>query len=162
MESYSRRFIRAGLVWLGIGVLLGVAMAWSPTAHLVYRPAHMHANLLGFVSMMIFGVAYHVLPRFSARPLHAPRLASAHFWIANAGLAGMVGGFLLRPHVGWGEPFLHLGAGLSALGAFLFIYNGWRTTRPHPTPGSGCGVPLPVKKTDRPAPATATATAGTR
>lgn len=127
MDVYVRNFIRASLFWLGAGVLLGVWMALASTA-IIYRPAHVHANLLGFVSMMIFGVAYHVIPRFSGAPLRSPRLALAHFWIANIGLALLVGGWLSRPHVREiGASALATGAILSALGAFLFIGNIWRT-----------------------------------
>ena len=64
----------------------GVWMALASDA-LIYRPAHVHANLLGFVSMMIFGVAYHVLPRFVGHPLHNRRMAVVHWWVANIGLA---------------------------------------------------------------------------
>ena len=128
MDPFVRRFIRSSLVWLGTGVLIGIAMAFWPARALAWKPAHMHANLLGFVSMMIFGVAYHVIPRFTGHPLHRPRLASAHVWIANAGLAGMVGGFIARVHWwGAGNGILRAGAALSAAGAFLFIYNLWRT-----------------------------------
>lgn len=128
MDWYVRAFIRASLIWFGVGILLGVSMAWWPQHALVYRPAHMHANLLGFVSMMIFGVAYHVIPRFSGSPLWNPSLALGHFWLANVGLAGMVGGWMLRVTPGWvGPVLLRTGAGIGALGAFLFIYNIWRT-----------------------------------
>lgn len=127
MDVYVRRFIRASLFWLGTGVLLGVWMALTSKA-IIYRPAHVHANLLGFVSMMIFGVAYHVIPRFSGAPLRSPRLALAHVWIANTGLALLVGGWLSRPHTpDVGALALGAGAVLSALGAFLFIGNIWRT-----------------------------------
>ena len=130
MEPFVRRFIRAAVLWLGVGVLLGLAMALWPYHALVYRPAHMHANLLGFVSMMIFGVGYHVLPRFTGQPLHRRGLAALHLWLANLGLGGLVGGWLLRglPALAGGSAWL-LGAGalLSAAGAFLFIYNIWRT-----------------------------------
>ncbi len=127
MDVYVRNFIRASLFWLGAGVLLGVWMALTSRA-IIYRPAHVHANLLGFVSMMIFGVAYHVIPRFSGAPLRSPRLALAHFWIANIGLALLVGGWLSRPHIAdVGAAALASGAILSALGAFLFIGNIWRT-----------------------------------
>lgn len=128
MDAFVRHFIKASLVWLGIGVLLGFAMAWWPAHALAYRTAHAHANLVGFVSMMIFGVAYHVLPRFASRPLHAPRHAALHVWLANGGLAGLVGGFLLRAH-GWvfAPGLLRVGAVLAAAGAFLFIHNIWRT-----------------------------------
>ena len=127
MDPFVRRFIRSSLVWLGVGVVLGVMMAFR-TQWIAFRPAHMHANLLGFVSMMIFGVAYHVIPRFTGHPLHWPRLAAAHVWVANAGLAGMAGGFVLRVYAfGAGTWILRAGAALSAVGAFLFIYNLWRT-----------------------------------
>ncbi len=131
MESYVRAFIRSSLVWLAIGVLIGVAMAIVPFHALQYRPAHMHANLLGFVSMMIFGVAYHVLPRFSGRALHSDRLARWHVIVANAGLALMVAGFGARGSwPSFGTVALAAGGVLSAIGAFMFIGNIWITTSP--------------------------------
>lgn len=140
MDPFVRRFIRASLVWLGVGVVIGLMMALDP-AWIAFRPAHMHANLLGFVSMMIFGVAYHVVPRFSGRPLHDLRLAAAHVWVANAGLAGMVGGFILRVYAAdAGRALLGTGALLSAAGAFFFIYNLWRTL-PAPVPARASALP---------------------
>lgn len=128
MEPFVRRFVRASLLWLGAGVLIGVSMAFWPGAALVYRPAHVHANLLGFVSMMIFGVAYHVIPRFSGNALHHRALASVHLWVANTGLALLVGGWIGRVH--WpaaGTAMVRAGAAASAVGALLFVYNLWRT-----------------------------------
>lgn len=127
MDFFVRRFIKASLCWLLTGVSLGVAMAFGPQL-IIYRPAHVHANLLGFVSMMIFGVAYHVIPRFSGAPLHNRRLASAHFFVANLGLIGIVGGFLAIPRWSFiGRPMLHTGAGLTTVGVVMFVYNIWRT-----------------------------------
>jgi cbb3-type cytochrome oxidase subunit 1 len=130
MDSFVRRFIRSSLLWLGVGVAIGVAMALDPR-YVGFRPAHMHANLLGFVSMMIFGVGYHVFPRFVGRPLYYRRMAEVHLWLANLGLAGMVGGFILRIYR-WHPGMLLLGAGaaLSAAGALCFILNIWRTLEP--------------------------------
>lgn len=131
MERFVTGFIRASLVWLGIGVLIGVSMAFWPGEALVYRPAHVHANLLGFVSMMIFGVAYHVLPRFSGNPLHSRGLARVHFWVANTGLSLLVGGWLLRATwYGHGSIIVMVGGATSAVAAFMFIYNLWRTLGP--------------------------------
>ena len=74
--------IKTSLVWLCVGVLLGLAMAAHP-AWAIYRPAHLHALLLGFVTMMIYGVAYHVIPRFSGYPLRHRALAGVHWVTAN-------------------------------------------------------------------------------
>ena len=126
MDWFARVFVQASLVWLALGVTLGAAMAIHP-AWTIYRPAHMHMTLLGFVTMMIFGVGYHVLPRFVGRPLWSKRLAGVHVWVSNIGLAIMCVGFALRvsTHV---EPVVGtsvLGAGgtLSAVGAYLFAFN---------------------------------------
>ena len=128
MEPFVRRFIRSSLIWLAIGITIGLAMAIAPARALGFRPAHMHANLLGFVSMMIFGVAYHVLPRFSGQPLYRRNLAAAHVWIANSGLALMVAGWIVRVYAATpGYWLLASGGVLSAFGALLFIFNIWRT-----------------------------------
>lgn len=127
MEWFVRAFVRASLVWFGLGVTLGLGMVVHPP-WTAYRPAHFHMNLLGFVAMMIFGVAYHVIPRFAGRPLRAPALARAHWWISNAGLALLTAGFVIRVHrAAAGTTMLAAGAVLAAGGAYCFIYNIWRT-----------------------------------
>ena len=127
MEWFVKAFVKASLVWLALGVTLGVAMAAHP-AWVAYRPAHMHMNLLGFVTMMIYGVAYHVIPRFVGFRLHRPDAARWHWWGANLGLAFMVCGFVVRVRAPFAGTVL-LGAGgiLSALGAYTFVYVIWRT-----------------------------------
>ncbi len=125
MDWFVSAFLKASLVWLALGVTLGVAMAAHP-AWGVYYPAHVHMNLLGFVTMMIYGVAYHVIPRFVGRPIRHRRLAGSHWYFSNAGLALMVVGFVLRPHFGSpANPVLATGGALSALGAYAFVYNMW-------------------------------------
>jgi cbb3-type cytochrome oxidase subunit 1 len=127
MEWFVKAFLKSSLAWLGLGVSLGLAMAVHP-AWAVYRTAHLHMNLLGFVAMMIFGVAYHVIPRFTGNQLHDRRLAGAHWWIQNLGLIALAAGFVARLHSGSLGAFLLAAGGLlSAGGAYLFIYNLWRT-----------------------------------
>ena len=127
MDGFAKAFIRASLLWFVAGITLGLAMAVHP-AWVVYRPAHAHMNLVGFVVMMIFGVGYQILPRFFGHPIHSRALAIAHVWLANLGLAGLVGGFLLAPHIGSASvPVTASGGMLWALGAYGFVYNMWRT-----------------------------------
>jgi len=130
MDWFARWFIKASLVWLCIGVTFGVAMAVHPP-WTIYRPAHMHATLFGFVTMMIYGVGYHVLPRFAGSQLRSRELAGVHWWIANVGLAAMIIGFGLRVStrvpVAAGTAALVLGGLLSAAGAFAFSWNMWKT-----------------------------------
>lgn len=127
MDNFAKVFIRASLLWFVAGITLGLAMAIHP-AWVVYRPAHAHMNLVGFVVMMIFGVGYQMLPRFFGHPIHSRALASAHVWLANIGLAGMVAGFFLAPSIGAKSiPVTATGGVLWALGAYGFAYNMWRT-----------------------------------
>ena len=91
----------------------------------------MHMTLLGFVTMMIYGVAYHVLPRFAGNPLWSKRLGGVHVWCSNVGLALMAIGFGLRVSSAIDQrvaaAVLDPGAVLSAAGAYIFAYNLWRT-----------------------------------
>ena len=127
MDWYVKAFVKASLTWLALGVTLGVSMAVYPV-WIIYRPAHMHMVLLGFVTMMIFGVAYHVIPRFAGFPLFSRTLPGLQLFVSNAGLALMVVGFLLRPaSPAIGAPLLAFGGLLAALGAYTFVYVIWRT-----------------------------------
>lgn len=127
MDWFVKAFLRASLAWLSLGVTVGLAMAAHP-AWTIYRPAHAHMMLLGFATMMIFGVAYHVIPRFTGHPLHSRRAPGAHWWLANAGLVLMVAGFALRAHAApLATPVLATGGALAAAGAYTFAYVMWRT-----------------------------------
>jgi cbb3-type cytochrome oxidase subunit 1 len=138
MDWAVKAFLKSSLAWLGAGVSLGVAMAvYPPWA--VYRTAHLHMNLLGFVTMMIFGVALHVIPRFTGHPLHSRRLATGQWWLANGGLALFVAGLVLLPSTSFGVPariVVATGGLLSAAAAYVFIYNLWRTIDGRPQPRS--------------------------
>lgn len=126
MDWFVRYFIKSALVYLGLGICMGLWMGFAPNA-VIYRPAHAHLNLLGFVSMVIFGVAYHVIPRFTGHQLHSARIAGVHWWASNIGLIALVLGFIFVPWLPSARYAIELGAVLSATGAFLFIYNLWRT-----------------------------------
>lgn len=75
--------------YLGLGALLGLYMALFPVSRAVLF-GHVHLLLLGFMSMSIFGIGYHILPRFNNRPLPWPKLVPLHFALAQIGLVGMI------------------------------------------------------------------------
>ena len=127
MDWYVKAFVKASITWLALGVTLGVGMAVFPQ-WIIYRPAHMHMLLLGFVTMMIFGVAYHVIPRFTGFPLHSRRAPGVQWFVSNAGLTLMVTAFIVRPTVAeLGSLILAVGGSLAAIGAYTFVYVIWRT-----------------------------------
>lgn len=127
MEWFIKAFIRASLLWFGAGILLGVAIAVHP-AWVIYRPAHAHMNVVGFLTMLVFGVGYQLLPRLFGHPLRSRRLAVAHLFLANFGLAALVAGFMVRPHAVTAGAWLSgTGGILFATGAAFWIWNLWRT-----------------------------------
>ena len=126
MDWFAKAFLKSALAWLALGVILGAGMTLQP-AWLVYRPAHLHMNLLGFVFMMIAGVAYHVIPRFTGHPLFSRRLATVHWWLANGGLVGLTAGFLLMAAGRGYAAALGTGGVLSAVAALCFVVNIWGT-----------------------------------
>ena len=132
MDWFVRAFIKSSLVWLATGVTLGLAMAVYPPLA-VYRVAHLHLNLLGFVAQMIYGVSLHVVPRFFGQPIVHRRLAEAQFWLAQPGLALLTAGFVLRVRgVSGAEAMIIAGAAASALAAYFFVLNLWTTISASP------------------------------
>lgn len=127
MEWFVKAFIRASLAWFGLGIISGVAIAAYPP-WVAYRPAHAHMSVVGFLTMMVFGVGYQLLPRLFGHKLHSPTLAITHWWFANVGLGAMVVGFALQPHTGArSAPLTATGGVMFAIGALGFVYNMWRT-----------------------------------
>jgi len=134
MDRYARCFVKGSLIYLSIGVILGVMMVahgeWIPFLGRV----HTHLNLVGFVSFMIFGVGYHILPRFTGRPLYSAKLARLHLWLANIGLIGMCIFWILdTTFERYAFEFLAaLFSIILGISMMVFIYNMWRSLIPLP------------------------------
>jgi cbb3-type cytochrome oxidase subunit 1 len=76
--NVSRGFLVIGPIYLAIGIMLGSYMGATNDHALL--PVHAHLNLLGFTLMMVFGLAYHLLPEAGGSGL-----ARVHFWLHQAG-----------------------------------------------------------------------------
>jgi len=122
-------FIRLSMFYFVVGTLLGLCFVLRPElADPNHVSMHVHLNLLGWMSMMIFGVGYHVLPRFSGRPLYSRKLSVVQFWMANAGLVGMTAGWAMKAHLVEGGPdVLGIFGAVMFLAVVLFAYNLART-----------------------------------
>lgn len=88
----TRLAVRSAFAWALIGAVLLVfydargALAGAPASYLEVSAAR-HAFALGFVTLMIYGVAARALPSFLDRKLRSQRLAWAIVALANAGVA---------------------------------------------------------------------------
>jgi cbb3-type cytochrome oxidase subunit 1 len=116
----SARLIRIAAVYLATGVTMGIVM--GITGQFTLAPVHAHVNLLGWASLAIMGVIYHVYPAAAQT-----RLAQVHFWLHNAALPiFMVGlGFMLSGN----ETFLPVtivGALAVAIAILVYVVNIWR------------------------------------
>ena len=89
MEPIIVWYLRMSIFYFIAGALIGVAMLIWPDEAGYYISVHAHLNLLGFMSMMIYGVGYHILPKFSGRNIYSPLIMNLQFWFANAGLIGI-------------------------------------------------------------------------
>lgn len=124
MDRFVKGFIVMSIVYLGIAALLGIIMLWNQNVQAL-KFVHSHLNMLGWVSMMIFGVGYHILPRFMGRPLYSNKLGEAQFYLANISLVVMLLFYSLNVYNPGGvfRMVTVLAGVVQAVAVFLFFYN---------------------------------------
>jgi cytochrome c oxidase cbb3-type subunit I len=111
--SYAVPFFLVGIVYYFVGSMQGTLQAlrslnivWHFTQ---YTVGHSHLTMYGFVTFLIWGGAYGILPRLSGR--EAPQLSiGIHFWLAFMGVliygvALSIGGTLQGMSWNEGKPF---------------------------------------------------------
>ena len=133
MNTTTIRFLKTGMAYLLLGGFLGMLLSLPVTRDALYSShpgarwglAHAHIVLTGFVMMTIFGIAYHILPRFAGKPLHNEGWAAAHFWLAAPATAAMAIGFT---HT-FAVPLLWAGGAAQFAGIVLGVVNLWWTIR---------------------------------
>jgi hypothetical protein len=92
MPLLSRLFIKVAFLYLVVGLVLGVGIAAArygggPWWALALGPAWIHVLVVGWLTQLIFGVAFWLFPRYSRdRPFGAEGLAWVAFFLLNAGL----------------------------------------------------------------------------
>jgi cbb3-type cytochrome oxidase subunit 1 len=93
MHSLARRFLKTAIAFLVVGVALGVWLLLrrelgGDAISARELSAHTHSLLVGFVMMMIAGVALWLFPRPSSDDTrYKPKLAEAAWWCIAPGTA---------------------------------------------------------------------------
>jgi cbb3-type cytochrome oxidase subunit 1 len=138
MTLLVRRFIKTGIGFLATGLLLGLYMlvrrelfdSW-PGAYLV--SAHTHAVFVGFVMLMILGVALWLFPKPLANdPRYRTVWIETVYWLLLCGTLLRVTAELARA---WSDSALLawpvlLGGVAQVAGLLLYVWTMWYRIRP--------------------------------
>jgi cytochrome c oxidase cbb3-type subunit 1 len=137
------------------GPVMSIKAVNSLSHYTDWTIGHVHSGALGWVAFVSFGALYHLVPVLWKRQgLYSLKLVNYHFWISTIGIvlyitamwvSGIMQGLMWRTYDEFGflqysfietveamHPFYvirALGGILFLVGAFLMIYNLWRTAR---------------------------------
>ena len=127
MYSLVRRFLKTAIAFLGVGLAIG---AWMMVRRELWSR---YPILVGFVMMMILGVALWLFPRpEKGDARYDPRAAEAAYWLVTLGTAGRVLAELLRPTIdaSWLRWVVVLTGLAQVAGIGLFFFTMWSRIRP--------------------------------
>ena len=138
MHTLVRRYLKTAIAFLGIGLVLGGWMMIErelygrfPSQYLI--SAHTHAILVGFVMMMILGVALWLFPRpEKSDERYNPRVAEIAYWLLATGTAARIAGELARTNIDvlslrWA---VIVAGTMQIAGIGLFFHTMWSRIRP--------------------------------
>ncbi len=117
MKSLPFWFIAVGVVLALLGMAWGIQMAITQDHTLA--PGHAHNNLVGYVTMVIYGVYYKLVPAA------VTRVALVHFWVALLG-ALTIGVGVAMATSGQGEWLAQIASIATILGMAIFVYTVFR------------------------------------
>ena len=114
MPSLARLFFKTAIIFLIVGIAMGLQMAISGNHNVI--PAHAHANLLGWVTMALFG-AYHAFNPAKAET----RFANVQYWVYTAGVVVLIPSLYLI-YIGYTalEPLAAISSIAVLLGVVMF------------------------------------------
>jgi hypothetical protein len=118
MKTIDSAYVVIGVLWLLIGLILGIIMGASHNFQ--FMPLHAHINLVGFACHSIFGLVYRQWPA-----MKVSRLASFQFWTFVLATPVTMIGLYFTLSGGPELPTIVGSLGL-LLGAVLFFVVLWR------------------------------------
>lgn len=111
------RLIKIASVYFVVGVFFGMFM--SITHKFELASTHAHINLVGWASMALAGLIYHVFPKAGES-----LLGKLHFWLHNIGLPIMMISLIFYvTGTTAAEPVIAVGGTLTALAVIMFLLN---------------------------------------
>lgn len=137
MHTLVRYYIKTAICFLIVGLTIGGWMIVQRELLLTFPSqyeisAHTHVIFVGFIMMMIMGVALWLFPRPErADTRYRPAVARAAYWCVTIGTAARVAGELLRQSVGaeWLRWAVVLSGLLQIAGFLLFFFTMWSRIR---------------------------------
>jgi len=137
MPPLIRRYIKTSFAFLIAGVILGTYVSVSQYLLGVYPPrlvitAHVHLLLVGFMLMIVMGVATWMFPRPGRDDLrYRPELAEAVYWLMTVATSVRALGEMLAAHADSTalRVMIALGGVGQAAGVLLFVVNMWTRVR---------------------------------
>ncbi|NWQ39470.1 cytochrome-c oxidase [Bacillus sp. EB106-08-02-XG196] len=113
----GKAYLKIAVVYFTIGVLAGLIMGIIHDFR--FTSVHAHVNLLGWISMALFGLIYHFYPNAANS-----KLAKIQFWLHNIGVPVMLGGITLQIlGVSGALPPTIIGSIVVVVGVILFMVN---------------------------------------
>jgi hypothetical protein len=113
MQKIDENYVLIGLIWLVGGMGYGIYMGITEQFNLAN--SHAHANLVGFVASVAFGLIYRAFPA-----MKSSRLATAQFWIYEIGAVVLVLGKAIVDN-GGSNTVVKIGSLIVILGAVLML-----------------------------------------
>ena len=111
------RLIKLAVIYLVVGMTLGLVM--GITGNFQLRGAHAHINLLGWATLGLAAIVFHIFPE-----LARTRLAAVWFWTYNISLpVALLALTLVLSGYGWAEPGIKIGMLVVWVSGVLFAAN---------------------------------------
>ena len=134
MPTLTRWFIKSAMLYLVAALLLSIAMQPPLRSRLpflvVVWPTYLHLLVLGWLTQLIFGVAFWLFPKHSqARPRGSDVLGWTSFFLLNLGLILRA---IAEPWQALGRQMgvlLMLAAAAQLAGGWAFVLNTWPRVR---------------------------------
>ncbi len=141
------RFLKASLIYLGIGAVFGAVMTIQPIYEFVvlsslFQRAHAHMGLIGWICMAMIGLTYLSLDRLGKK-IYSEKLGNVGFWLLNIGITIefivlMLGGYTEANKYVAGDinaetstvpftMFVMIFAFVMAIGLLMSVYNLYKT-----------------------------------